>query len=287
MSILSSKKMLVGAALFAVSTNVKSADAGAGKSQRGINHLELNEVPGKQLAVCTNGLDKFFGSSVATNDLTVIVEPLSTTSMELVFTVSDIPSADQDHILFLVYSTALSPSPQMNTPRSIKKLELDMNYNEIAAVYHIPKQNMMAQDGTRIGQANPSANSKVSFKINLETNKILNLIRNGQPTIYVQTALIRKSDFDASNFDSMILSEADKITFVDRSTACSGNNIKILEKDDTITISDGNEVLGLTMTASGETKFFVTDDIGKIISFLGINKNSILSFFGVPKWVYE
>jgi len=74
---------------------------------------------------------------------------------------------------------------------------------------------------------------------------------------------------------------------VDRSTAFSGNNIKNLEKDDTITISDGNEVLGLTMTASGETKFFVTDDIGKIISFLGINKNSILSFFGVPKWVYE
>lgn len=281
------KQMLAGAALLAVSTNVKSADTGTGKSQLGVNHLSLNETPGRELAVCTNGLDKFFGSNIATNNLTIIIEPLSTSSMELVFTVSDVLAEKEDHILFLVYSTSLSPAPQIPTPNSIKKLEIDMTYNEIAAMYNVPKQSMLAQDDTRIGRANPSPASKVSFKVNLSTNKILDLIRNGQSIIYVQAALLSKADFNAGKFDNMILSEADKITFVDIATGCSGNGIKILEKDGQTTISDGNSVLGLTISSNGETKFFITDDIGKILSFVGINKNSVLSFFGVPKWIYE
>jgi len=291
MSISTTKQMLASAALLAMSSTAKSADISAGsstgKSQRGVNHLELNETPGRELAVCTNGLDKFFGSSVATNDLTVIVGPFSTASMELVFTVSDVLAEKEDHILFLVYSTGTAPTPQISTPISIKKLELDLNRHEIAAIYNIPKQIMVGQNDTRIGLANPSPNSKVSFKVNLNTAKIAGLIRNGQPTIYAQAALLRKTDFDANKFENMILSEADKVTFVEATSACSGNGIKILEKEDNITISDGNDVLGVTISPSGETKFFVTNDIGKIISFLGINKNSILSFFGVPKWVYE
>jgi hypothetical protein len=284
------KQFVASTALLMISSAAKSADTGVaagGKSQRGINHLELSETPGRQLAVCSNGLDKFFDSNIARNNLTVILEPLSTASMELIFTVSDILAEKEDHILFLVYSTNLSPSPMILTPNSIKKLEIDMTYNEIAAMYNVPKQNMLAQSDTRIGLANPSPSSKVNFKVNLDTNKILNLIRNGQSTIYVQAALLSTADFNAGKFDNMILSEADTITFVDQVTACSGNNIKILEKDDIITISDGNDVLGLTISPSGETKFFITNDIGKILSFVGINKNSILSFFGVPKWVYE
>lgn len=219
MSISTTQKAITGAAFLALSSAAKSASIpvtgstiGSG-GQLGVDHLSLDEMPGHALTICTNNSSTQMGTNITANDLTVAVDPFTTGYMELVFAVSDVPASTQDHILFLVYSTGLSPSPQILTPRSIRKLELDMTYNEIAAMYNVPKQIMMAQDPTRIGAANPAPMSKVLFKVNLDTAKIPALVRNGQPTIYAQAALIRKVDFDNGKFDNMILSEVDKITF--------------------------------------------------------------------------
>jgi hypothetical protein len=109
-------------------------------------------MPGHALTICANEADKLETNLIA-NDITVVVGSFSTGYMELIFMVSDIPASNQDHILFLVYSTKLSPAPQILTPRSIRKLELDIIYHsEMAAIYNIPKQLMIAQDDTSIGR---------------------------------------------------------------------------------------------------------------------------------------
>lgn len=215
------KQLGTAAALFALSTSVKSADSG--KGSLGVNYLILDEDVVEKKVLCSSSID-----SENRGDITIAVDPLSTRWIESVFTVSDIHPSNQDHILFLAYSTGLFSPPQLLTPISKKKLELDLTHAEIAAIYNIPKQLMIAQPDTRIGLAVPALTSKVSFKVNLDTRKIPDLIRNGQPTIYLQAALIRKTDFDSGVFANMILSETDKITF--KANDCSAGSVEITGK---------------------------------------------------------
>jgi len=259
MSISTTQKALTGAALLALSSAAKSASIPTtgttvgGAGQLGVDHLSLDEMPGRALTICSNGKSSQMGTNITANDLAVAVDPFASRSMELVFIVSDVPASTQDHILFLVYSTGLSPSPQIITPRSIRKLELDMTYNEIAAMYNVPKQLMIAQDPTRIGEANPAPMSKVVFRVNLDTSKLPVLMMDGSPTpIYAQAALIRKVDFDSGKFDNMILSEVDKVTFVKNTCTSQDGGVTVSESNGQTTKSSttGTTTVGATKSSS-------------------------------------
>lgn len=260
MSISTSKQVAIGATLFILSSAAKSAGSvtkttTTGKSSLGIDHLSLDEVAGKNLTICSNDTGESSETGVLGNDLTIpINDAFAGRSLELIFSVSDLPMSDQDHVLLLVSSRGLASSPQLLTPRSLRKLELDLTYNEIIAIYNISQQVMLPQSVTQIGQANSAPISKINFRVNLETAQLAMLIKEGRPSIYVQAALMRKIDLDASEFKNMILSEADKITFINGSD-CSGMGAKMRNADGQLTISNRSGTIGLTKSGS-TTRFF-------------------------------
>ncbi|HDN25697.1 MAG TPA: hypothetical protein ENG03_01105 [Thioploca sp.] len=222
---LTNKKNIMGAALLATAPTVKAADpclSGQGvatgcKSQRGINHLTLEEAPLENIILCvpgksTAGLTGDF--RFLPDKLAVVIPPFEKNFVKMTFIVSHMTSSDDKRILFLLYSPKTSPSPQINTPRSLEKLGLDLSAAEIVGVYDVPPFGMEKQTSTRIGVGNPAARVKWEFDINLDTSEIPTMMNSGKDTIYVQAGLIKRSDFEKQNFDGMILSEMDTIQFV-------------------------------------------------------------------------
>ncbi|MCK5719071.1 MAG: hypothetical protein KAH84_03870 [Thiomargarita sp.] len=213
------KKNLMGAALLATAPIVKAAGgiSEGGKSQRGVNHLTLEEAPLENITLCVPGKSmtgltgdfRYLPDRVA-----IVIAPFETNYVKLTFIVSHINALDDDHILFLTYSQQTSPSPQIPTPRSINKLKLDLNTLEIIGIYNVSAFGMEAQSETRIGSGNPAPRVKWEFDINLDTSEIPTMMNGGTDTIYMQAALIKKTDFEAGKMDSMILSEMDTIQFV-------------------------------------------------------------------------
>ncbi|SEH08898.1 hypothetical protein [Candidatus Venteria ishoeyi] len=207
---------LIGAAMLVGAPAAMAKGAGTatgGKGMLGVNHLSLDEMPGANMRMCSNDETNVTGSNLVSNDLTIAIDPFASSYIELVFTVSDIPANDQDHVLFLVASNKESLSPQIPTPRSINDFKLDMSGLEILAIYDVKKQSLMHQGKTRWGQANPAPTSKVSFKVNLDTATLPTMMRNGENVVYLQAAMLRSVDYSSGSFDNMILSEMDKLTF--------------------------------------------------------------------------
>jgi hypothetical protein len=123
-------------------------------------------------------------------------------------------ASNQKRTLILAYSPQLSPSPQIPTPKSINKLELDLSSAEIVGIYNVSDFGMEVQPETRIGAGNPAPRVKWEFDINLDTSTVPTMIRSGEDTIYVQAALLPSDEFESGKFDNMILSEVDTIQFV-------------------------------------------------------------------------
>lgn len=250
------KKALMGAAILATSPAWAKGDGGVtegGKNQLGVNHLSLDEIPGRNTILCRSpeSVETKSGSNITPNEITVAVNPFDNSYFEIVFHVRDILAHDTDHILFLVYSPKMSPTPQIPTPSSINKLKLDLSALEILAVYQIPQQNMLAQDPTRIGRANPAPHSEVSFGVNLDTEILPTFMRNNEKA-YLQAALLSAKDFGSQKFDNMILSEMDTIEF--KEMECPEQNASMGMSDEgTLTVTDsGGDVLKTTVTASSE-----------------------------------
>ncbi|RKZ37620.1 MAG: hypothetical protein DRQ49_15655 [Gammaproteobacteria bacterium] len=216
------KKALMGAALLASAPTVKAAGTGGGstegsKSQRGINHLTLEEAPLENITVCVPGksMAGLTGDFQYLPDrVAVVINPFETNFVKLTFVVSHMTSMSYERILLLAYSQDLSPSPQIPTPKSINKLGLNLTNAEIVGTYNVSSFGMDAQESTRIGAGNPAPRVKWEFDINLDTTEIPTMMNSGTDTIYMQAALLRKSDFEASKYDGMILSEVDTIQFV-------------------------------------------------------------------------
>lgn len=257
MSISTNKQAALGATLLAISSAAlaKGGDttmgSSAGKSQIGVNHLSLEEMPGKYATVCTNSMNSTgevsskSGSNMTANDLTVQINT-KVTAMEMVFSVSDVIANDQDQVLLLVYSTGLSPTPQIPTDMSEIKLGIDTTRAEIASIYNIPSQKMLAQPNTRIGQSRADAHSKVSFTVNLTRNQLQDLVNTGRSTMYAQAALVRRVDFDAGNYQNMILSEVDKITFTDTTCTSVKGGTTMVNDGSSLTITDSTGTVGKT-----------------------------------------
>jgi hypothetical protein len=251
------KKALAGAVLLATSPAWGKGTGGGsteGKSQIGVNHLSLDVAPGYGCTVCADKQDVLgkSGSNLTPNNLSIAIDPFETSYVELVFTVRDILAKNKDHVLFLVYSPQTSPSPQMPTPQSENKLGLDMSAMEILAIYNIPAQQMMAANPTRLGSANPAPHSAASFSVNLSAESLPTFMRDNEK-VYLQAALMTKSNFDAGRYDTLILSEMDTLSFV--KMTCPENNASIAvgtnEADEgTMTITDFNGDVGKTVTTS-------------------------------------
>jgi len=215
------KKPLMSAAFLASASTAKASDGGGvtegGKSQLGVNHLTLEEIPSENIKICVpeemskiagNGEFHFMPDSVS-----VVIPPFETNTVKMSFVVSQMVSHEEDHVLILVYSQQKSPSPQIATPLSRKKFELDLNTLEVVGVYNIPALNVEAQNPTRVGLSNPTPRSKVEFDLNLNTSSISTLMSAGVNDIYLQAALLRQSDYASGIFENMILSEVDTLHF--------------------------------------------------------------------------
>ncbi|RKZ91475.1 MAG: hypothetical protein DRR19_07030 [Candidatus Parabeggiatoa sp. nov. 1] len=127
---------------------------------------------------------------------------------------SDIPASDKDQVLFLVHSPRTSSTPQIATPNSPDKLALDLSAIEILAIFEVPASKMLDQFPTRLGTVTLQAHTTITFNVNLNTKELPALIQDDEK-VYLQTALMSKADFDAGNYDNMILSKLDTLSFVD------------------------------------------------------------------------
>ncbi len=218
------KKALLGAVALSIKSTAWSAGCqptGEGNSsgcegKLGVNYLSLDENPGRNVELCADNdkVDTKTGSNVVPNELSVVIDPFVSTYPEMIFSVSDIIANDEAHILYLVYSPMLSPSPQIPTPRSKIKFQLDMAAIQFIGIYNVPALPLLPMMSTPVGSANPAPTSRVSFKVNLDKNTIPIMMGSGEETIYLQAALVRKVDYDQQSYSNMILSEVDTITFV-------------------------------------------------------------------------
>lgn len=210
-------KKVVAASLLAISPSLKAAgDSSGSKTQIGRNLLILDEVPVEGVKFCIPAGSKSSENyTVSPNVMSIAVPAFETTNIRMNFVVSDVLHDDRDRVLVLLYSTTLSPSPQIPTPQSKRKFELNLTGAEVLGVHHIPAQAMLPQMDTRIGLGITGSSTKFGFGVNLNAQKISVLIGNGQNTIYVQAGLLYKNDFDSGNYSSsLILSEVDTIKFV-------------------------------------------------------------------------
>ncbi len=216
------KKPLLGAALLKTAP-VLMGKGGSGENvgkldQLGVNHLILEETPGYGAIICTpkeveTAPTSKSASQWMPSDLIVAVNPFETSYIEIVFSVREILAKSKDHVLLLVYSQKLMPSPEILTPKSINKFQLDINTLEVLGFYGIPAQRMYPQQSTRIGTANPAPHSIMSFSVNLDSSRLMYYIERRE-SIYLQAALLSRSNFEAGRFETMILSEVDVIRFV-------------------------------------------------------------------------
>jgi hypothetical protein len=212
------KKALIGATVLASAPAFAKTGGGSteGKSQLGVNHLSLDITPGRGVTACASDAQVATktGSNLTPNNLLLAVNPFQTSYIQVGFHVRDILASKQDNILFLIYSPTKSPSPQIPTPQSENKLQLDISAMEILAIYDLPKQVMLAQPATRLGAANPAPHAEVSFYVNLDTSVLPTFMRDKEKA-YLQAALVKKSDFEAGVYDMAILSELDTIGFAE------------------------------------------------------------------------
>jgi hypothetical protein len=227
------KKTLLGAALLASAPALKGSGGGiteGGKSQRGVNHLTLEEVPGffkpeeeqelidklnSKIKICVpNNIGKTGEFHFLPNTIAVVMPPFETNVVRMTFVVSHMVAGNIDKVLLLAYSQQLAPSEQIPTPKSLKKLKLDLSSAEVVGYYNIPAIKTKPQNETRIGAADPAPRSKIEFDINLSPQNISTMMNSGTNTIYVQAALLPKADFESGKWDRMILSEMDTIQFM-------------------------------------------------------------------------
>jgi len=135
--------------------------------------------------------------------------------VSLTVTVREIFAQDKDHVLLLLYSPQISPSPQISTPNSQNKLALDLSGMGIIAIYNIPAQKMLFQSPTDLGVVNSTPHTAITFRVNLDQGVLPTLIENDEP-VHFQAALMPKADFYSDKYDTTILSELDSLKFVEQ-----------------------------------------------------------------------
>ncbi len=130
--------------------------------------------------------------------LSLSFNPHKKEAVRLQFTMLDIPTTQDKQLLLLLYSRCLSKTAKIKTTDSKHKLRLDTKDIEILGTYEIPAQKK-------------SGKLPATFDIDLETDKLKLQVEAGNDTFYFQGALIKESDFNSGNYESMLLSSLEAI----------------------------------------------------------------------------
>jgi hypothetical protein len=130
--------------------------------------------------------------------LSLSFNPHKKEAVRLQFTMLDIPTTQDKQLLLLLYSRCLSNTAKIKTTDSKHKLRLDTKDIEILGTYEIPAQKK-------------SGKLPATFDIDLETDKLKLQVEAGNDTFYFQGALIKESDFNSGNYESMLLSSLEAI----------------------------------------------------------------------------
>jgi hypothetical protein len=222
-----------------LSVTALAASSAWGKSGFGVNDgprlgedfLTLDELPIQNATLCLPADDpsKQFGGLSADNP-SIVVDSSKGKTVKVSFIVSEMNATDEDRLLFLVYGTKTTPSPQILTTDKGPELGVALSDLEILGYYQIPALGVAAQDSTKVGRADPFPTNKMTVNINFDQSKIDEMLRLGKETIYVQAALIRLTDWQAGLWENMILSEMDSLTFV--ANECPADTVESYEADD-------------------------------------------------------
>ncbi len=130
--------------------------------------------------------------------LSLSFNPHKKEAVRLQFTMLDIPTTQDKQLLLLLYSRCLSNTAKIKTTKSKHKLRLDTKDIEILGTYEIPAQKK-------------SGKLPATFDIDLDTDKLKLQVEAGNDTFYFQGALIKESDFNSGNYESMLLSSLEAI----------------------------------------------------------------------------
>ncbi len=190
-----------------------SLASSAGKSQLGVTYLNLEMTPASAVQLCYSDKAEVEPGKLIANDVTVVIDSATTSTVQMNFVVGDLLPGNQDYVVFLAYSTSKTSTPPLLTPRSDNKLLLDLNGLEVIGAYAFPKLSEYTQDVTRVGQAQSKARQKFLFTVNLSNDSIPALIRSGQNKIYLQAMSVPKSDYDRGIFDNALLTKVNSISF--------------------------------------------------------------------------
>lgn len=244
-----STKNLVGAVGFG--KLLFSSFASAGKSQLGVTQLNLDMLPVSNIQVCYSNAAVVDPGQVMPNNVTVVIDPLATSAVQMNFTVGDLLPGTQDNVVFLAYSTNTTATPPLATPNSDNKLLLDLANMEILGSYQFPKTQEFVQAPTRVGQAQAKPRQKLIFTVDLSPDKINTLIKAGSNKIYLQAMIVGSDDFKRGVWDSALLSKLNSITFSSRCASTDGSYTTDASGGKTLQVAKNGTT---STTGTGKTK---------------------------------
>jgi hypothetical protein len=137
--------------------------------------------------------------------LSVAFDPAKKQTVTVQFDMSKIPANEGKRVLALLYSRCLSKSPQLNTTQSKSSLKLDLRDIKPIGYFDVP--DIQPAKGNRASKASAG----MTVKVNFETKHLAKVVREDNDTIYLQAALLNKSDFKKGNYKNVILSPLETI----------------------------------------------------------------------------
>jgi hypothetical protein len=137
--------------------------------------------------------------------LSAAFDPAKKQTVTVQFKMSKIPASQEKRVLALLYSRCSSKSPQIKTPQSKSRLKLDVRDIKPIGYYDVPA--IQPAKGNRASKASTG----MTVKVNFNTKHLAKAVRDGNDTIYLQAALLKKSDFEKGNYNNVILSPLETI----------------------------------------------------------------------------
>lgn len=137
--------------------------------------------------------------------LSVAFNPVKKQTVTVEFKMSKIPASKEKRVLALLYSRCLSNSPQLKTAQSKSNLRLDVRDIKPIGYYDVPA--IQPAKGNRASDAS----SEMTVKVNFDTKHLAKTVHKGNDTIYLQAALLNKSEFQKGNYSNVVLSPLETI----------------------------------------------------------------------------
>jgi hypothetical protein len=219
------KRTVLGVALLAT-LPVQAATINGGALSCGNTALTVTVSPSAHSLVCGSRVDTIATDNTCDykeQNLTLGIDSVNFPIFELDMTIGDILANNTDSIIALMYSTQLLPSPVLPTPNSYFGMDLDFEKAEILSIIDIPAQTALKEPQTLIGTTNPSPRSQMSFKVNLEADRLLKLIGQDKDKIYLQAIMMKANDFYVGQYNKMYLSPVTTLNLIQRfEPECNG-----------------------------------------------------------------